>query len=117
MYYFRKKRNYAGYIIGGLIIGAAALYVVPKIVEKLSSQVYNKSLDDNKELKVEAVAEEPVIEKKADAECDQCPETEVKAEAETAAESVAEEKAEAETEPETEDKAEPVSEDEGEANA
>ena len=116
MYYFRKKRNYAGYIIGGLIVGAAALYVVPKIVEKLSSQVYNKSLDDNKELKVEA-AEEPVIEKKADAECDQCPETEVKAEAETAAESVAEEKAEAETEPETEDKAEPVSEDEGEANA
>lgn len=114
MYYFRKKRNYAGYIIGGLIIGAAALYVVPKIVEKLSSQVYNKSLDDNKELKVEA-AEEPVIEKKADAECDQCTETEVKAE--TAAESVAEEKAEAETEPETEDKAEPVSEDEGEANA
>lgn len=102
MYYFRKKRNYAGYIIGGLIVGAAALYVVPKIVEKLSSQVYNKSLDDNKELKVET-AEEPVIEKKADAECDQCPETEVKAEAET--------------EPETEDKAEPVSEDEGEANA
>jgi gas vesicle protein len=114
MYYFRKKRNYAGYIIGGLIIGAAALYVVPKIVEKLSSQVYNKSLDDNKELKVEA-AEEPVIEKKADAECDQCPETEVKAEA--AAEPEAEEKAEAETEPETEDKAEHVSEDEGEANA
>ncbi len=112
MYYFRKKRNYAGYIIGGLIIGAAALYVVPKIVEKLSSQVYNKSLDDNKELKVEA-AEEPVIEKKADAECDQCPETEVKAEAAPEAE----EKAEAETEPETEDKAEPVSEDEGEANA
>lgn len=114
MYYFRKKRNYAGYIIGGLIVGAAALYVVPKIVEKLSSQVYNKSLDDNKELKVEA-AEEPVIEKKADAECDQCPETEVKAEAEAAPE--AEEKAEAETEPETEDKPEPVSEDEGEANA
>lgn len=113
MYYFRKKRNYAGYIIGGLIVGAAALYVVPKIVEKLSSQVYNKSLDDNKELKVEAVAEEPVIEKKADAECDQRPETEVKAEAAP----VAEEKAEAETEPETEDKAEPVSEDEGEANA
>ncbi len=112
MYYFRKKRNYAGYIIGGLIVGAAALYVVPKIVEKLSSQVYNKSLDDNKELKVEA-AEEPVIEKKADAECDQCPETEVKAEAAPEAE----EKAEAETEPETEDKAEPVSEDEGEANA
>lgn len=112
MYYFRKKRNYAGYIIGGLIIGAAALYVVPKIVEKLSSQVYNKSLDDNKELKVEA-AEEPVIEKKADAECDQCPETEVKAEAAPEAE----EKAKAETEPETEDKAEPVSEDEGEANA
>lgn len=112
MYYFRKKRNYAGYIIGGLIIGAAALYVVPKIVEKLSSQVYNKSLDDNKELKVEAV-EEPVIEKKADAECDQCPETEVKAEAAPEAE----EKAEAEAEPETEDKAEPVSEDEGEANA
>lgn len=112
MYYFRKKRNYAGYIIGGLIIGAAALYVVPKIVEKLSSQVYNKSLDDNKELKVEA-AEEPVIEKKADAECDQCTETEVKAEAAPEAE----EKAEAETEPETEDKAEPVSEDEGEANA
>lgn len=104
MYYFRKKRNYAGYIIGGLIVGAAALYIVPKIVEKLSSQVYNKSLDDNKELKVEA-AEEPVIEKKAEAECNQCPETEVKAEAETAAESVAE------------DKAEPVSEDEGEANA
>lgn len=115
MYYFRKKRNYAGYIIGGLIVGAAALYVVPKIVEKLSSQVYNKSLDDNKELKVEAAVEEPVIEKKADAECDQCPETEVKAEA--AAEPEAEEKAEAETEPETEDKAEPVSEDEGEANA
>ena len=113
MYYFRKKRNYAGYIIGGLIIGAAALYVVPKIVEKLSSQVYNKSLEDNKELKVEAAAEEPVIEKKADAECDQCTETEVKAEAAP----VAEEKAEAETEPETEDKAEPVSEDEGEANA
>lgn len=113
MYYFRKKRNYAGYIIGGLIVGAAALYVVPKIVEKLSSQVYNKSLDDNKELKVEAVAEEPVIEKKADAECDQCTETEVKAEAAPEAE----EKAEAETEPETEDKAEPVSEDEGEANA
>ncbi len=112
MYYFRKKRNYAGYIIGGLIVGAAALYVVPKIVEKLSSQVYNKSLDKNKELKVEA-AEEPVIEKKADAECDQCPETEVKAEAAPEAE----EKAEAETEPETEDKAEPVSEDEGEANA
>lgn len=112
MYYFRKKRNYAGYIIGGLIVGAAALYVVPKIVEKLSSQVYNKSLDDNKELKVEA-AEEPVIEKKADAECDQCPETEVKAEAAPEAE----EKAEAETEPETEEKAEPVSEDEGEANA
>lgn len=112
MYYFRKKRNYAGYIIGGLIIGAAALYVVPKIVEKLSSKVYNKSLDDNKELKVEA-AEEPVIEKKADAECDQCTETEVKAEAAPEAE----EKAEAETEPETEDKAEPVSEDEGEANA
>lgn len=112
MYYFRKKRNYAGYIIGGLIVGAAALYVVPKIVEKLSSQIYNKSLDDNKELKVEA-AEEPVIEKKADAECDQCTETEVKAEAAP----VAEEKAEAETEPETEDKAEPVSEDEGEANA
>lgn len=113
MYYFRKKRNYAGYIIGGLIIGAAALYVVPKIVEKLSSQVYNKSLEDNKELTVEAAAEEPVIEKKADAECDQCPETEVKAEAAPEAE----EKAEAETEPETEDKAEPVSEDEGEANA
>ncbi|MBQ9471945.1 MAG: hypothetical protein IJU73_02245 [Ruminococcus sp.] len=113
MYYFRKKRNYAGYIIGGLIIGAAALYVVPKIVEKLSSQVYNKSLEDNKELKVEAAAEEPVIEKKADAECDQCTETEVKAEAAPEAE----EKAEAETEPETEDKAEPVSEDEGEANA
>ena len=113
MYYFRKKRNYAGYIIGGLIIGAAALYVVPKIVEKLSSQVYNKSLEDNKELKVEAAAEEPVIEKKADAECDQCTETEVKAEAAP----VAEEKAEAEAEPETEDKAEPVSEDEGEANA
>ena len=112
MYYFRKKRNYAGYIIGGLIVGAAALYVVPKIVEKLSSQVYNKSLDDNKELKVEA-AEEPVIEKKADAECDQCPETEVKAEAAPEAE----DKVEAETEPETEDKAEPVSEDEGEANA
>ena len=112
MYYFRKKRNYAGYIIDGLIVGPAALYVVPKIVEKLSSQVYNKSLDDNKELKVEA-AEEPVIEKKADAECDQCPETEVKAEAAPEAE----EKAEAETEPETEDKAEPVSEDEGEANA
>ncbi|MBQ6499488.1 MAG: hypothetical protein IJI48_06265 [Ruminococcus sp.] len=112
MYYFRKKRNYAGYIIGGLIVGAAALYFVPMIVEKLSSQVYNKSLEDNKELKVEA-AEEPVIEKKADAECDQCTETEVKAEAAP----VAEEKAEAETEPETEDKAEPVSEDEGEANA
>lgn len=108
MYYFRKKRNYAGYIIGGLIVGAAALYVVPKIVEKLSSQVYNKSLEDNKELKVEA-AEEPVIEKKADAECDQCPETEVKAEAAPEAEEKAE--------PETEDKAEPVSEDEGEANA
>lgn len=113
MYYFRKKRNYAGYIIGGLIVGAAALYVVPKIVEKLSSQVYNKSLEDNKELKVEAAAEESVIEKKADAECDQCTETEVKAEAAPEAE----EKAEAETEPETEDKAEPVSEDEGEANA
>ena len=111
MFYYKKKRNYAGYIIGGLIVGAAALYVVPKIVAKLSTQMYNKNLEDNKELKVEAAAEEPVIEKKADAECEQCPE----AEAESAPEAEAE--AEAETAPEADEKAEPECEEEGEANA
>lgn len=111
MFYYKKKRNYAGYIIGGLIIGVGALYVVPKIVAKLSSQMYNNNLEDNKELKVEAAAEEPVIEKKADAECDKCPETE----AQTAPEAEAE--AEAETAPEADEKADPECEEEGEANA
>ena len=111
MFYYKKKRNYAGYIIGGLIIGVGALYVVPKIVAKLSSQMYDKNLEDNKELKVEAAAEEPVIEKKADAECAACPETEVKAEPE------AEEKAECESCPAAEEEKASESEDEGEADA
>ena len=115
MFYYKKKRNYAGYIIGGLIIGVGALYVVPKIVAKLSSQMYDKNLEDNKELKVEAAAEEPVIEKKADAECASCPETEAKAEPETEPE--AEEKAECESCPAAEEEKASESEDEGEADA
>ncbi len=64
-----KKKSTFGYFLGCLAIGAGALLVIPKVVEMLSSAIYNTGKTIKKP---EGYADEqdwgPVIEKKPEAQ-------------------------------------------------
>lgn len=60
-----KKKNHLGWIVGSVTLCAAAVFIVPPLINKISAASYrasNQNLDD------EDLFPEPIVERKSEAE-------------------------------------------------